>query len=48
MDNKCIPKQILYGELQNGKKAQGEQIKRFKDYLKDSMGRCHIRTETWE
>jgi len=43
-----LPKQILYGELQIGKRMQGGQRKRFKDCLKDSMKRSHIRTETWE
>lgn len=48
MDNNRLPKQILYGELQDGKRSQGGQRKRYKDCLKDSMKRCHIRTETWE
>lgn len=48
MNNKRIPKQILYGKLQNGKRSQTRQMKRFKDCLKDSMKCGHIRTETWE
>jgi len=42
-----LPEQILYGELQIGKRLQGGQRKRFKDCLEDSMKRSHIRTETW-
>jgi len=43
-----LPKQILYGELQIGKILQGGQRKRFKNCLKNSMKRSHIRIETWE
>lgn len=48
MPNHRLPKQILYAELENGKRSQGGQRKRFKDCLKDNLKRCHISRETWE
>src|SRR6266516_3658026 len=37
-----IPKQLLYGELAQGKRSQGEQKKRFKDTLTHNMIKCNI------
>ena len=39
-----LPKKILYGELQAGKRSFGGQKKRYKDTLKD----FNIPTESWE
>ena len=43
-----IPKQLLYGELSNGKRKVGGQKKRFKDSLKVSLKDFCINTDTWE
>ena len=37
MSDERIPKQLLYGELSQGKRAHGGQKKRFKDTLKASL-----------
>src|SRR5213083_2371135 len=39
-----IPKQLLYGELAQGKRSHGGQKKRFKDTLKNNMIKCNIYT----
>ena len=43
-----LPKKILYGELQVGKRSNGGQKKRYKDTLKASLKDFNIPTETWE
>ena len=43
-----IPKQLLYGELRQGKRHVGGQRKRFKDSLKISLKNFNINTESWE
>ena len=43
-----LPKQILFGELGSGTRAQGGQRKRFKDNLKANFKVCHIGLTTWE
>ena len=40
-----LPKKVLYGELQVGKRSHGGQKKRYKDALKASL---NIPTESWE
>ena len=44
MPDERLPKKILYGELQVGKRYHGGQKKRYKDALKD----FNIPTESWE
>ena len=43
-----LPKKVLYGELQEGKRSQGGQKKRYKDTLKASLKDFNIPTESWE
>ena len=43
-----LPKKVLYGELQEGKRSQGGQKKRCKDTLKASLKDFNIPTESWE
>ena len=43
-----LPKNVLYGELQEGKRSQGGQKKRYKDTLKASLKDFNIPTESWE
>ena len=46
--NERLPKKILYGELQVGKRSHGGQKKRYKDTLKASLKDFKIPTESWE
>ena len=48
MPDERLPKKILYGELQEGKRSQGGQKKRYKDTLKASLKDFNIPTESWE
>ena len=48
MPDECLPKKILYGELQVGKCSHGGQKKRYKDTLKASLKEFNIPTESWE
>ena len=43
-----IPKKLLFGELQNGKRSLGGQRKRFKDTLKVSLKSFGIEPASWE
>ena len=43
-----LPKKVLYGELQEGKRSQGGQNKRYKDILKASLKDFDIPTGSWE
>ena len=43
-----LPKQLLYGELCQGKRSVGGQKKRFKDCLKASLKSQNIDLNTWE
>ena len=43
-----LPKKILYGELQTGKRSHGGQKKRYKDTLKASLKDFSIPTESWK
>ena len=48
MPDERLPKKILYGELQFGKRPHGGQKKRYKDILKASLKDFNIPTESWE
>ena len=48
MSDERLPKKVLYGELQEGKRSQGGQKKRYKDTLKASLKDFNIPTESWE
>ena len=43
-----LPKKILFGELQVGKRFHSGQKKRYKDTLKASLKYFNIPTESWE
>ena len=47
MPDERLPKKVLYGELQEGKRSQGGQTKRYKDTLKASRKDFNIPTESW-
>ena len=48
MPDHRLPKHLLYGELQEGRRTQGGQRKRFKDTLKASLKAFSINPDTWE
>ena len=48
MPDERLPKKILYGKLQVGKRSYGGQKKRYKDTLKASLKDFKIQTESWE
>ena len=48
MPDHRLPKHLLYGELQQGRRTQGGQRKRFKDSLKASLKAFSINPDTWE
>ena len=48
MPDERLPKKVLYGELQEGKRSQGGQKKRYKDTLKASLKDFNIPAESWE
>ena len=43
-----LPKRLLYGELQGGKRSVGGQRKRYKDTLKVALNKFQIDPDTWE
>ena len=43
-----LPKKIIYGKLEVGKRSHGGQKKRYKDTLKASLKDFNIPTESWE
>lgn len=43
-----IPKKLLFGELQHGKRSHGGQRKRFKDTLKASLKAFNVDPSSWE
>ena len=47
MPDERLPKKVLYGELQEGKRSQGGQKKRYKYTLKASLKDFNIPTESW-
>ena len=48
MPDSRLPKQLLYGELQEGTRPLGRPKKRFKDSLKSSLKGLGININTWE
>ena len=48
MPDERLAKKVLYGELQEGKRSQGGQKKRYKDTLKAPLKDFNIPTESWE
>ena len=48
MPDEQLPKKVLNGELQKGKRPQGGQKKRYKDNLKASLKDLNTPTESWE
>ena len=48
MPEERLPKKILHGELEMGKRSHGGQEKRYKDTLKASLKDFNIPTESWE
>ena len=48
MHDERLPKKILYGELQVGKRSHGDEKKRYMVTLKVSLKNFHIQTESWE
>ena len=42
-----MPKQIFYSELSSGARSRGEQRKRYKHALKQTLKLTGINTETW-
>ena len=48
MDDSRIPKRLLYGELEVGKRKRGGRTTRFKDYLKRNLNHCEIDPSSWQ
>ena len=48
MPDHRLPKRLFYGELQQGKRFQGGQKKRYKDCLRLSLKAFQINPDTWE
>ena len=48
LPDKRLKKKVFYGELQEGKRNQGGQKKRYKDTLKASLKDFDIPVESWE
>ena len=48
MHEERLPKKILCGELEMGKRSHGGQKKRYRDTLKASLKDFNIPTESWE
>ena len=48
MPDARLPKKVFYGELQEGKRCQGGQKKRYKDTLKASLKDFEIPMGSWE
>jgi len=48
MGQERLPKRLLYGELQEGKRSVGGQRKRYKDTLKVGLNKFQIDPDTWE
>ena len=48
MPNERLPKKVFYEEVQEGKRSQGGQKKRYKDILKASLKDFNIPADSWE
>ena len=48
MPNNRLPKKLMFGELQSGKRRVGGPKKRYKDTLKASLKSFNIEPDTWE
>ena len=48
MPEERLPKKLLYGDLEMGKRSHGGQKKRYKDTLKASLKDFNLPTESWE
>ena len=48
MTDSRLPKQLLYGELCEGKRSVGGQKKRYKDCIKASLQNLNINVSNWE
>ena len=48
MPEELLPTKVLYGELQEGKRSQGGQKKRYKDTLKASLKDFDMPIGSWE
>ena len=48
MPDNRLPKKLLFGELQHGKRSLGGPKKRYKDTLKGSLKSFNLNLDTWE
>lgn len=48
MPDSHLPKQVLYSQVAEGKRAPGGQKKRFKDNIKTNPKKGHIDLKAWE
>ena len=48
MGDERIPKALLFGQLEEGRRSHGGQRKRYKDVLKVTLKSCWIDPATWE
>ena len=48
MEDRCIPKDLLYGELVTGKRPTGCPQLQYKDTCKHDLKALGMNTDTWE
>uniref|UniRef100_A0A0L8I5M2 Uncharacterized protein n=1 Tax=Octopus bimaculoides TaxID=37653 RepID=A0A0L8I5M2_OCTBM len=48
MDDRRIPKQLLYRELAQGKRPRGRPKLKYKNTCKTSLSKCEVAVGTWE
>lgn len=48
MPSDRLPKQVLYGELVDGRRSAGGQKKRYKDFIKTVLKKFHMNPDTLE